>query len=81
MVAVAELSPVTGSMAAAAVVIAIICNLLEARLPHHQVRSDRQRSKESEVVPMVKRTWVDLTRVVTVVAGSIATGVAAAALG
>jgi hypothetical protein len=81
MVAVADLSPVTGSMAAAAVVIAIICNLLEARLPHHQVHSDRQRSKESEVVPMVKRTGVDLTRAVTVVAGSIATGVAAAALG
>jgi hypothetical protein len=68
-------------MAAAAIVLAIICNLLENRFPHHQARSGQQRNTEEGVAPMAKRAWKYLGYAVTVMLGWIASGVAAAALG
>lgn len=83
MRAVAWLSPAqSGSvLTAAAVSVALISNLLADRLPHIPARMGHRRSRNEEVVSMVKRLVGNIGRASFVTLGSIASGVAVAALG
>ena len=83
MASVAWLSPVyAGSvLAAAAMSVALVSNLLADRLPLTPTRLGHWRSTNEEVVPMVKRLVSSIGRALVVTLGSIASGVAVAALG
>jgi len=83
MRAVAWLSSVqAGSVpAVAAVSVALVSHLLADRLPLIPTRLGHRRGTNEEVVSMVKRLVSNTGRALLVTLGSIASGVAAAALG